>query len=166
MDRRMSLPIGPERHRKATIFHSTKSQDEIQDGLRSRSGSIDIAISPVVSLKKRVPRFRRASKFFAAMHFVRKFSSLNQNDTNNMEIVTPFAQILAKLGSIQRYLSQDTSQGISRKISDNKEESSKAPISELELKTQLMNLEISKTGKILSLISLKILSRKCPHEII
>ena len=148
MDRRMSLPIGPERHRKATIFHSTKSQDEIQDGLRSRSGSIDIAISPVVSLKKRVPRFRRASKFFAAMHFVRKFSSLNQNDTNNMEIVTPFAQILAKLGSIQRYLSQDTSQGISRKISDNKEESSKAPISELELKTQLMNLEISKTGKI------------------
>ena len=143
MDRRLSLPAGPERLRKATIFHSTKSQDEIQDGLRSRSGSIDIAISPVVSLKKRVPRFRRASKFFAAMHFVRKFSSLNQNDTNNVEIVTPFAQILAKLSSIQRFLSQDI-QGLSRKQSVNKE----VPFTELELKTELMNLEISKPGKI------------------
>lgn len=134
MDRRLSLPSGPER--KFTVFHSTKSHDELQDGLRSRSGSIDIAISPVVSLKKRVPRFRRASKFFAAMHFVRKFSSLNQNDSNNMEIVTPFAQILAKLSSIQRYLSQDI-KGMSRKQSLNKE----IAIPELELKTELMNLE-------------------------
>jgi cAMP-specific phosphodiesterase 4 len=146
MDRRQSLPSGPERHRKTTIFH-TQSHDEIQNenALRGRSGSLDISISPVVSLKKRVPRFRRVSKFFAAMHFVRKFSTLGQNESNNVEIVTPFAQILTKLNSIQRYLSQE-SQESSNNVSSNNKETAKYGITEVELKTQLMNLEISKSG--------------------
>ena len=146
MDRRQSLPSGPERNRKTTICQ-TLSHDEIQNSLRDRSGSLDISISPVVSLKKRVPRVRRVSKFFAAMHFVRKFSTLGQNDSNNVEIVTPFAQILTKLNSIQRYLSQD-SQESSNNVSNSKEDSAKYGITEIELKTQLMNLEISKAGNI------------------
>merc|ERR1712038_2233097 len=140
MIRRTSLPIGQDRQRKATVLYSTMSHDELQETLRSRSGSLDISISPVVSLKKRVPRFRRASKFFAAMHFVRKFSSLGQNEPNNMEIVTPFAQILTKLSSIQRFLSQD-SQEPPNSLSSNKEETPNHLITEIELKTELMNLE-------------------------
>ena len=144
MDRRQSLPSGPERLRKETMFQ-TLSHDEIRNALRDRSGSLDISISPVVSLKKRAPRFRRVSKFFAAMHFVRKFSSLGQNEPNNVDIVTPFAQILTKLNSIQRYLSQD-SQALPNNLSSNKEETGNNPITELELKTAAMNLEISKSG--------------------
>jgi len=143
MIRRQSLPAGPDRQRKATVLHSTISHDEIQDSLRSRSGSLDISISPVVSLKKRVPRFRRASKFFAAMHFVRKFSTLGQNEPTNVEIVTPFAQILTKLNSIMRYLSQDAQEQPSNKLAMNEEDL----ITEIELKTQLMNLEVPKSGK-------------------
>merc|ERR1719158_290987 len=123
----------------------TLSHDEIRNALRDRSGSLDISISPVVSLKKRVPRFRRVSKFFAAMHFVRKFSSLGQNEPNNVDIVTPFAQILTKLNSIQRYLSQDSHES-QNNLPVNKEETGSNPIAELELKTAAMNLEISKSG--------------------
>lgn len=145
MIRRQSMPAGPDRQRKETVLHTTNSHDEIQNSLRDRSGSLDISISPVVSLKKRVPRFRRASKFFAAMHFVRKFSTLGQNESNNVEIVTPFAQILTKLNSIMRYLSQNA-QETPNKLSTTAIDTAKYPITELELKTQLMSLEVSKSG--------------------
>ena len=147
MIRRTSLPVGQDRQRKATVLYSTMSHDELQETLRSRSGSLDISISPVVSLKKRVPRFRRASKFFAAMHFVRKFSSLGQNEPNNMEIVTPFAQILTKLNSILRFLCPEPTTKLDN---GNIEDSTDlVQINELELKTRLMNMEVSpKSGDI------------------
>ena len=100
MERKLSLPAVPERLRKQTVAKAI-SHDENK---AIKRGSMDFSISPVVSLKKKVPRQRRVSLFFGAMHMLnKKFSSLG-NELNNIEIVSPFAQILTKLNSVKKHL--------------------------------------------------------------
>ena len=93
------MPI-QERERKPTIVHKTISNDEL-----TRRGSLDVCLNPVVSLNKKAPRQRRASLFFASMHYVRKFST-SFTKLNNADIVSPFAQVLAKLNSIKCHLEE------------------------------------------------------------
>jgi len=72
---------------------------------------------------------------------------LGQNEPNNMEIVTPFAQILTKLNSILRFLCPEPTTKLDN---GNIEDSTDlVQINELELKTRLMNMEVSpKSGDI------------------
>ena len=60
MERKLSLPAVPERLRKQTVAKAV-SHDENK---AIKRGSMDFSISPVVSLKKKVPRQRRVSLFF------------------------------------------------------------------------------------------------------
>ena len=142
MSKKESLHVGLERQRKPRVLHSQSSHEKIMKKTSTRRGSMDISVSPVVSLKKRGSmRNRRGSEFFGSMNNVRKSSSSSdrRHSSSNVEIVTPFAQILAKLNSVLQYMLR---QNASNSINNNKEELNKIVGVNEEIKIDLMQLRI------------------------
>ena len=142
MSKKESLHVGLERQRKPRVLHSQSSHEKIMKKTSTRRGSMDISVSPVVSLKKRGSmRNRRGSEFFGSMNNVRKSSSSSdrRHSSSNVEIVTPFAQILAKLNSVLQYMLR---QNASNSINNNKEELNNIVGVNEEIKIDLMQLRI------------------------
>ena len=139
--------VVPERHRKPRVLHSQSSHEKIMKKAATRRGSMDVSVSPVVSLKKRGSmRNRRGSEFFGSMNNVKKssVSSDKRHSNSNNEIVTPFAQILAKLNSVLQYMLH---QNAFDNINNNKEVSINRMGANEELKISLMPLRIDQNNE-------------------
>ena len=67
--------VDSEPRRKEKVLHSAASHDEIQNTLRR--GSLDISISPVISLKKGALNHRRESELFDSMSVTGTTLSIN-----------------------------------------------------------------------------------------
>ena len=145
MNKKETFQLNPERQRKTRVLHSQNSHEKITKRAASRRGSMDICVSPVVSLKKRGSiRNRSRSEFFGSM---RKRSSISdkRNSNPNVEIVTPFAQILAKLNSVLQYMVHEVS---NQNLDKNEDGSTPSLAFDQEVKIDLMRLRIgTRNGK-------------------
>ena len=136
------LHAGPERQRKTKVLHTQSSHEKITKKAASRRESMDISVSPVVSLKKRGSiRNRKGSEFFRSMSNSRKSSATSDKrySSSNVEIVTPFAQILAKLNSVLLFM---VNQIESEAITKNNEVSTNMLGEDLQVKLDLAQLKI------------------------
>ena len=136
--KRLDSRVANEKQRKSRVMHSPSSHIEIMKKA-PRRGSLDVSVSPIVSLKKRAPFRRRGSEFFDSINLDRKISGSDNRKSSNVGIVTPFAQILTKLGSVLRYMLQENSD----KLNNNEERIGITTIEEEEINKQIIHLEIS-----------------------